>query len=62
MTPDLPEALVRTRAHLPANGFYQTFCYKPGAVPDADLDEYVRTYSQPGALRSGFEFYRALPQ
>ncbi len=62
MTPDLPEALVQGRERLYLQWFYQTFCYKPGAVPDADLDEYVRTYSQPGALRAGFEFYRALPQ
>ncbi|MFM9940908.1 MAG: alpha/beta fold hydrolase [Hyphomicrobiaceae bacterium] len=62
ITPDLPEALVQGRERLYLQWFYQTFCYKPGAIPDAGLDEYVRTYSQPGALRAGFNFYRALPQ
>ena len=62
MTPDLPEALVQGRERLYLQWFYQTFAYKPGAISDADLDEFVRTYSQPGALRSGFNFYRALPQ
>lgn len=62
ITPDLPEALVQGRERIYLQWFYQTFCYKPGAIPQADLDEYVRTYSQPGALRSGFNFYRALPQ
>ena len=62
MTPDLPEALVAGRERIYLQWFYQTFAYKPGAISDADLDEYVRTYSQPGALRAGFSFYRALPQ
>ena len=26
------------------------------------MDEYVRCYSRPGALRAGFEYYRSLPQ
>ena len=25
-----------------------------------EIDEYLRTYTQPGALRAGFELYRAL--
>jgi len=60
MTPDLPEALVTGRERLYLQWFYQTFCYKPGAIDDAALDEFVRTYSQPGALRAGFNYYRAM--
>jgi pimeloyl-ACP methyl ester carboxylesterase len=26
------------------------------------VDEYVRAYSVPGAMRAGFEYYRAIPQ
>jgi pimeloyl-ACP methyl ester carboxylesterase len=33
-----------------------------GVFDDADIAEYVRTYSQPGAMRAGFNFYRALSQ
>jgi len=33
-----------------------------GVFSDADIAEYIRTYSQPGAMRAGFNFYRALPQ
>ncbi len=62
MTPDLPEALVEGRERLYLRWFYDTFAYKPGAISDADCDEFVRTYAQPGALRAGFAFYRALPQ
>ena len=62
MTPDLPEALIQGRERVYLQWFYQTFAYKPGAISEQDLDEFVRTYSQPGALRAGFDFYRNLPQ
>jgi pimeloyl-ACP methyl ester carboxylesterase len=62
MTPDLPEALVTGRERLYLQWFYQTFAYKPGAIDETAIDEFVRTYSQPGALRAGFNFYRAMGQ
>ena len=62
ITPDLPEALVQGRERIYLQWFYQTFAYKAGAISQTDIDEYVRTYSQPGALRAGFNFYRALEQ
>jgi len=62
ITPDLPEALVSGRERVYLQWFYQTFSYKPGAIDDAALDEFVRTYSQPGALRAGFNFYRAMAE
>ncbi len=37
-------------------------CDQAGAIGDDDVAEYVRTYSQPGAMRAGFNFYRALPR
>ena len=60
--PDLPEALTRDREELYLGWFFKTFAYKPNAITDIDLKEYVRTYSQPGAMRAGFSYYRALPQ
>ena len=62
ITPDLPEALVQGRERLYLRWFYQTFAYFPGAIGEADLDEYVRTYSQPGAMRAGFAYYRAIAE
>jgi pimeloyl-ACP methyl ester carboxylesterase len=62
MTPDLPEALVHGRERLYIGWFYRTFGHRPDAIGEADLDEYARTYAQPGAMRAGFAFYRALPQ
>ena len=60
--PDLPEALVYGRERLYLEWFYMNGCDVAGAIGDADIVEYVRTYSQPGAMRAGFNFYRALPK
>ncbi len=60
MTPDLPEALVQGRERLYLQWFYQTFAYRPGSIDEAALDEFARTYSQPGAMRAGFNYYRAM--
>jgi pimeloyl-ACP methyl ester carboxylesterase len=62
MTPDLPEALTEGREHIYLSWFYRTFAYRPDAITSDDLDEYVRTYRQPGAMRAGFAYYRALLQ
>ena len=60
-TPDLPEALVAGRERLYLSWFYSEFSWQAGAIGDADIDEYVRTYSKPGALRAGFAYYRNIP-
>ena len=62
MTPDLPEALTQGREDVYLAWFYRTFSYRPDAVSADDLAEYLRTYRQPGAMRAGFAYYRALPQ
>lgn len=62
ITPDLPEALIEGREEIYLDWFYRTFAYHPNAIEAQDLAEYVRTYSQPGALRAGFSYYRAIPQ
>jgi pimeloyl-ACP methyl ester carboxylesterase len=58
--PDLPEALVHGRERIYLEWFFMNGCDRAGAFSDADIVEYVRTYSQPGAMRAGFNFYRAL--
>ena len=61
-TADLPEALVQGRERIYLSWFYRTFSYRPDGIPEAAIDEYLRTYSQPGALRAGFAYYRAIPR
>ena len=62
MTPDLPEALVQGREDIYLSWFYRTFAYRHDAIGPDDLDEYLRTYRQPGAMRAGFAYYRAIPR
>ena len=62
MTPELPEILVQGRERDYLGWFYREFCWQRDAITPADIDEYVRCYSRPGAMRSGFEYYRAIPQ
>jgi pimeloyl-ACP methyl ester carboxylesterase len=59
-TLDLPEALVTGREDIYLGWFYRNYGARP--LADEEISEYLRTYRQPGALRAGFSFYRAIPQ
>lgn len=59
---DLPEALIVGRERLYLEYFFRHFAYDPAAITPADVDEYVRCYSAPGALRASFEQYRTMDQ
>ena len=61
MTPALPEALVEGRERAYLGWFFDAFCWQRGAIAAADVDEYVRCYSRPGALAARFAYYRAIP-
>lgn len=59
---DLPEELTAGREDIYLGFFYRTWGARPDAIPEEDQREYLRTYRQPGAMRSGFNFYRAMRQ
>jgi len=59
---DLPEALIAGREHIYLGHFYRTWGARPDVMSEADQAEYLRTYRQPGALRAGFSYYRAMRQ
>ena len=61
-TLDLPEALVHGRERVYVSWFLKNFTAHQGAISESAIDEYARCYSQPGAMRAGFAFYRATPQ
>jgi pimeloyl-ACP methyl ester carboxylesterase len=61
-TPDLPEALIEGRERIFFRWFFENFGFRPDAVPAEDAEDYLRCYSQPGALRAGFAYYRATAQ
>ena len=56
---DLPEALIQGRERTYLSWFYRSG-YDPSAISEEAVDEYARCYSAPGALRAGFEYYRAI--
>jgi pimeloyl-ACP methyl ester carboxylesterase len=58
--PDLPETLVAGREELYLRWFFDNVGHPSYEIPAEAMAEYLRTYSQPEALRAGFEYYRAL--
>ncbi len=56
---DLPEALVAGRERL----YFQHFVSRVSHAPELiDIEHSVAAFRRPGALRAGFDLYRALPQ
>lgn len=55
---DVAEMLVAGRERQYLMWFYTHIAYNPYAVTTEEIDEYVRAYSMPGAMRSGFNLYR----
>jgi pimeloyl-ACP methyl ester carboxylesterase len=56
---DVAEMLVAGRERPYLQTFFGARVFDPSAVGDDDLDVYVSAYSAPGAMRAGFELYRA---
>jgi len=58
--PGLPEALVAGRERMFLSWLFGARATNKSAIDGAALDEYTRVYSAPGAMQSGFEYYRAI--
>jgi pimeloyl-ACP methyl ester carboxylesterase len=59
---DVAEVLVAGRERQYLQSFFNARCFDPSAISEADLDVYVSAYAAPGAMRAGFEVYRAFDQ
>ncbi|MCE2462628.1 MAG: alpha/beta hydrolase [Dehalococcoidia bacterium] len=57
--PDLPERLVEGNVEAYLRHFLRDWSINKYTFTDEEVSEYVRAYSQPGALRGGFSYYRA---
>lgn len=57
---DLPELLITGRERLYLDWLFKTKMRNPSALSTADLDEYTRLFSAPGAMRAAFDYYRVL--
>ena len=59
---DFPEALTVGREAVYLGFFYRNWGGRPDDISGEAQSEYVRAYQQPGAMRAGFNLYRATPQ
>lgn len=59
LQPDLPELLVGGNVEAYLRWFYERWTWDRSAFPPEVVDVYVRAFSAPGALRAGFDDYRA---
>ncbi len=56
---DIAEMLVAGRERQYLQAFFNARVFDPSAITEADLDRYASAYAAPGAMRAGFELYRA---
>ena len=56
---DLPEKLIDGKEDMYLNWFYD-WTYNQSAITPEAREEYIKQYSKPGAMRAGFEYYRAI--
>ncbi|OKH99219.1 alpha/beta hydrolase [Streptomyces sp. CB02923] len=59
LQPDLPEWLVGQDIRGYLEYFFERWTYNRHALTDEVVDAYVAAFSRPGALRAGFDDYRA---
>ncbi|RSM39188.1 alpha/beta hydrolase [Amycolatopsis balhimycina DSM 5908] len=59
LQPDLPELLAGQNIAAYLGYFFERWTYQRHALDANAVTEYVRAFSQPGALRAGFDDYRA---
>jgi pimeloyl-ACP methyl ester carboxylesterase len=59
---DVPEMLVAGRERQYLLAFFDARIFDPSGISASDFDRYVDAYSAPGAMRAGFELYRAFDQ
>ena len=56
---DLPERLIQGNEEIYLRHIFRDWSVNKYLFTDEEVAEYVRAYSQPGALRGGFNYYRA---
>ena len=59
---DVPEMLVAGREHAYLQAFFNARIFNSAAIDARALNVYASAYAAPGAMRAGFELYRAFDQ
>ncbi|THZ19223.1 alpha/beta-hydrolase [Aureobasidium pullulans] len=59
---DIPEMLTQGKERQYLKSFYDRLTQHPSAISATDVDHYAELFAQPGAMRAGFDLYRAFHQ
>lgn len=59
LVPDLPEALTAGREDIYLRYLYKAWAFNPAAIEEEAIQEYLRCFREPGAMRAAFDDYRA---
>ncbi len=60
--PELPEILTQGKERELLDWFFDLKCVHPERITRTKRDRYVESYSRPGAMTHGFNYYRAFPE
>ena len=60
--PELAETVVAGREGTYITWFFRNKAARPDVFSDADIKEYTRVYSAPGAMAASFKYYQAVPE
>jgi len=60
MLPDLPAALTKGKEDVYVGWWFKNKVFKPGAIPQADVDAYVHAYAREGRMDAAFDYCRKI--
>jgi pimeloyl-ACP methyl ester carboxylesterase len=60
MLPDLPAELTRGKEDVYVGWWFKNKVFKPGAIPQADVDAYVHAYAREGRMDAAFDYCRKI--
>jgi pimeloyl-ACP methyl ester carboxylesterase len=58
MLPDLPAELTKGKEDVYVGWWFKNKVYKPGSVPQSDVDTYVRAFARDGRMDAAFDYCR----
>jgi pimeloyl-ACP methyl ester carboxylesterase len=60
MLPDLPAELTKGKEDIYVGWWFKNKVYKPGSVPQSDVDAYVRAFAREGRMDAAFDYCRKI--
>jgi pentatricopeptide repeat protein len=60
MVPALPTELTKGKEDVYVGWWFENRVYKPGVIPQKDVDAYVHAYAREGRMDAAFDYYRKM--